>query len=109
MCLGHTALGETTVGQVINLISNDASRFDTTLPGIQYLLIGPVQTVIVTYLVWREIGIASLVGVLTLFILIPVQGLKQIEINLISIMHVILKCISRLVREENFRIPVENG
>lgn len=74
LCLGHTALGETTVGQVINLISNDANRFDTTLPGIQYLVIGPVQTVMITYLVWREIGISSLIGVSTLLIFIPIQG-----------------------------------
>ncbi|VVC32373.1 Hypothetical protein CINCED_3A009972 [Cinara cedri] len=74
LCLSHIALRETTVGQVINLISNDVSRFDITLPGIQYLFIGPVQTIIVTYLVWQEIGISSLIGVATLLIFIPFQG-----------------------------------
>ncbi|VVC32375.1 ABC transporter type 1, transmembrane domain,ABC transporter-like,P-loop containing nucleoside triphosphate [Cinara cedri] len=72
--LSHIALGKITVGQVINLISNDLNRFDTALPEIQYLWIGPLQTIMITYFVWQKIGVSSLIGVATLFIFIPLQG-----------------------------------
>lgn len=75
LCLSHAALGETTVGHMINLLSNDVNRFDAALTTCHYLWIGPVQTIIVTYFLWREIGYSSLIGVTTLLIVIPMQGL----------------------------------
>nr|CAD7259451.1 unnamed protein product [Timema shepardi] len=60
--LSHTALGETTVGQVVNLLSNDVSRLDYILIHLSYLILGPVQAVLVTYLMWNIIGISSVLG-----------------------------------------------
>lgn len=72
--LSKTALGEATVGQVVNLLSNDVSRFDSSVLFMHYLWIGPLQTFAVTYFLWRQIGIASVVGVACLLVFIPLQA-----------------------------------
>lgn len=72
--LSQTSLGETSVGQVINLVSQDIGRFDDTLFPLHYLWIGPLQTAAITYFLWQEIGVSSLLGTLTLFFFVPLQG-----------------------------------
>jgi len=73
LCLSQTALGETTVGQVINLISNDVSQFDSSMNSIHYLWIGPLQTIVITYFMWQEIGVSSLIGISMFLFFIPLQ------------------------------------
>ncbi|XP_060872288.1 probable multidrug resistance-associated protein lethal(2)03659 isoform X2 [Metopolophium dirhodum] len=74
LCLSHKTLGVTTVGQVINLISNDINRFDAALHMIHFLWIGPLQTIVATYFLWQEIGMSSLIGIATFLFFIPLQG-----------------------------------
>lgn len=68
------ALRDTTTGQMINLLSNDVNRFDVALTYLNYLWIGPLQTLVVTFFLWHEIGVSSLLGIATLLIFIPLQG-----------------------------------
>lgn len=53
--LSKTALGETTVGQVVNLLSNDVGRLDLAIIFIHYLWVGPLETIIVTYMMYQEV------------------------------------------------------
>lgn len=50
--LSRGALGQSTSGQMVNLLSNDVNRMDVAVIFIHYLWIGPLQTAIVTYLTW---------------------------------------------------------
>lgn len=72
--LSKTALGDTTAGQVVNLLSNDVGRLDLAVLFVHYLWIGPLETVIVTYLMYREIGISAIFGVIFLLLFIPLQA-----------------------------------
>ncbi|XP_053601424.1 ATP-binding cassette subfamily C member 4-like isoform X2 [Plodia interpunctella] len=72
--LSKTALGETTVGQVVNLLSNDVNRFDVAIIFLHYLWIGPLATVIITYFMWLEISWAAVVGVGVMLLFIPLQA-----------------------------------
>ncbi|CAG9575865.1 unnamed protein product [Danaus chrysippus] len=72
--LSKTALGETTIGQVVNLLSNDVNRFDVAVIFLHYLWIGPLATVIVTYFMWLEISWAAVVGVGFMLAFIPLQA-----------------------------------
>lgn len=53
--LSKTALGETTVGQVVNLLSNDVGRLDLAIIFLHFLWVGPLETIIVTYLMYLEV------------------------------------------------------
>ncbi|KAF7996689.1 hypothetical protein HCN44_002335 [Aphidius gifuensis] len=72
--LSRTALGETTIGQAVNLLSNDVSRFDAAIIFLHYLWIGPLETIIVTYFMYLEVGWAAVIGVGSLLLFIPLQA-----------------------------------
>jgi len=61
-------------------MSNDVNRFDIALTFIQFLWIGPLQTILVTYFLWQEIGVSSIVGVIFFLAFVPLQGTKTIVI-----------------------------
>jgi ATP-binding cassette subfamily C (CFTR/MRP) protein 4 len=73
--LSKTALGETTEGQAVNLLSNDVARFDRSFLVLAFLVIAPVETMIIVYFMWGKIGISALVGILGVLLVIPVQGM----------------------------------
>jgi len=73
--LSKSALDETTAGQIVNLLSNDANRFDVAFKCVHFLWIGPMATAVVTYFLWREIGgVSSVLGVAGLLAFVPLQG-----------------------------------
>lgn len=55
-------------------MSNDVNRFDYSANFFVYLWVGPLQTLVVSYLMWREIGFAAIIGVATIMLVIPLQG-----------------------------------
>jgi ATP-binding cassette subfamily C (CFTR/MRP) protein 4 len=64
---------KTTTGQVINLIANDASKFEDLSMNLHQLWAAPLEALIVFGLVWNEIGIATLFGYGVWLLLIPSQ------------------------------------
>lgn len=70
--LSQTALGETSSGKVINLLSNDVGRFESALFFCNYLWIAPFFTFIVGYLLWFEIRYAGLIGIGVVFTIMPI-------------------------------------
>ncbi|XP_043798878.1 probable multidrug resistance-associated protein lethal(2)03659 [Apis laboriosa] len=72
--LSRTALGDTTVGQAVNLLSNDVNRFDIAIIYIHYLWIGPLETIIITYFMYRQVELSAMLGVIVLLLFIPLQG-----------------------------------
>lgn len=55
--LSKNALGETTAGQVVNLLSNDVGRLDLAIIFIHFLWVGPLETIAVTYLMYLEVSL----------------------------------------------------
>ncbi|XP_033761065.1 multidrug resistance-associated protein 4-like isoform X1 [Pecten maximus] len=72
--LSNTALGQTTTGQIVNLMSNDVNRFDTAAIFLHYLWVGPCQAIPVLIILWRELGPSTLAGFVVLLLLVPVQS-----------------------------------
>lgn len=72
--LSKNALGDTTAGQVVNLLSNDVSRLDLSIMFLHYLWVGPAETALVSYLMYREIGVSAFVGVVFMLAFLPLQG-----------------------------------
>uniref|UniRef100_H3CYA8 Cystic fibrosis transmembrane conductance regulator n=1 Tax=Tetraodon nigroviridis TaxID=99883 RepID=H3CYA8_TETNG len=73
LCLSSTAMGKTTTGQIVNLLSNDVNKFDEVTIFLHFLWIGPLQAAAVVGLLWAEIGPSCLAGMGVLMFLMPVQ------------------------------------
>ncbi|CAG2110434.1 unnamed protein product [Medioppia subpectinata] len=71
--LSRASLGKTTVGQIVNIMSNDVNRFDEFSTFVHYLVLGPVQAVIVSYIMYTHLGWSAFVGVALLVPFIPFQ------------------------------------
>ncbi|XP_072478214.1 ATP-binding cassette sub-family C member 4 isoform X3 [Notamacropus eugenii] len=71
--LSNAAMGKTTTGQIVNLLSNDVNKFDHVTIFLHFLWAGPIQAVAVTALLWLEIGVSCLAGMVVLLILLPLQ------------------------------------
>ncbi|XP_043488596.1 ATP-binding cassette sub-family C member 4-like [Polistes fuscatus] len=73
--LSQGTTSTTTSGQIINLLSNDVSRFEQLFIYLHYIWIMPLQGALIAFLIWESVGIASLAGVFLITIqTIPVQG-----------------------------------
>lgn len=75
--LSNAAIGQTTVGQMVNLLTNDVNRFDVALNYIQYLAIAPIQAIIsVAVLSYMYLGFYSTAaGSALLLLYVPFQSL----------------------------------
>ncbi|NXI28798.1 MRP4 protein, partial [Sterrhoptilus dennistouni] len=71
--LSNVAMGKTTTGQIVNLLSNDVNKFDQVTIFLHFLWAGPLQAIAVTVLLWKKIGPSCLAGMAVLIILLPVQ------------------------------------
>ncbi|XP_061266623.1 ATP-binding cassette sub-family C member 4-like isoform X3 [Bos javanicus] len=72
--LSSPAMGKTTTGQIVNLLSNDVNRFDQVTMFLHYLWVGPLQAIAVTTLLWMQIGMSCLAGMAILVILLLLQS-----------------------------------
>ncbi|KAJ9444939.1 putative multidrug resistance-associated protein lethal(2)03659 [Diplonema papillatum] len=75
--LHNEDLAATTTGHMVNLIGNDTERFDQALPFLLFLVVGPMKTAAVTYLLYDKFGASSLVGLAFLLLLAPLQFLMS--------------------------------
>ncbi len=73
--ISSSAMRTTTVGQIVNLMSNDVNRFDVSLVYAHYLVLGPLLMFCVIALLWYQIGISCLAGIAVLILYIPLQAI----------------------------------
>ncbi|XP_066258696.1 probable multidrug resistance-associated protein lethal(2)03659 isoform X2 [Euwallacea similis] len=71
--LTTSALAETTVGQMVNLISNDVGRFELVTVHAHYLWLAPLETIVVLILMYFQVGFTGMIGVILLLTFIPYQ------------------------------------
>ncbi|KAI1307617.1 ATP-binding cassette sub-family C member 4 [Halotydeus destructor] len=73
--LSHSALAETSVGQIINMLTNDCNRFDWFPQYPHYIVAGPIMTLITTYVLFKteDFGYDCLAGIAILVLYIPLQ------------------------------------
>lgn len=78
--LSQKALTETAPGKLVNLLSNDLNRFQTFV-FLHPLWISPMVAIIGTYLLWREIQWAGIIGVAVILFFTPIQSIKNISMD----------------------------
>ncbi|XP_076295432.1 ATP-binding cassette sub-family C member 4 isoform X2 [Lasioglossum baleicum] len=73
--LSKSSTNVATPGQIVNLMSNDVARFEQLCVALHYIWILPIQAVLITYMMWGSVQIASLAGVFLISVqTIPLQG-----------------------------------
>ena len=72
--LSPKARQERSTGQIVNLMSTDASKIDSALGWGLTLLACVVQVLIAVALLLFTLGLSSLAGIAVIIVLIPVQG-----------------------------------
>jgi hypothetical protein len=60
-------------GKVINLLSNDFAKFDLALAFLHDLWKGPFETILLGFLIYREVGISGVIGIVFILSFIPIQ------------------------------------
>jgi ATP-binding cassette, subfamily C (CFTR/MRP), member 4 len=79
--MSKKAAGQTAAGYLVNLLSNDVSRLDYGFIYMHYVWVLPLQSVLICYLLWLDVGLPALIGVIGLLLkTIPVQtGLSRVS------------------------------
>lgn len=66
---------KTTAGQLITILSNDAQRFDEASMFFNYMWIMPFQYIVSCYMMYRAVGLSTIVGMSALTVeAIFIQG-----------------------------------
>lgn len=71
--LSSQALGTTTVGHLVNLLSNDVNRFDAAIIHMQTLLFLPVWIFVLLYVIYAYVGPVACLGIASFVVYIPLQ------------------------------------
>lgn len=61
-------------GKIINLLSNDLTKLELALQILHFIWNGPLQTIVFLIVMYSEIGIAAILGIILLVISIPTQS-----------------------------------
>lgn len=107
--MSQSAASRTSAGYLTNLLSNDVGRFDLGFMHSHYIWILPIQTALITFLCYHQIGWAALVGVACLLLItMPFQTLlsgvlSRIRLRValktderVSIMHEVVRGIQAI-------------
>uniref|UniRef100_A0A8D0UWB6 Multidrug resistance-associated protein 1 n=1 Tax=Sus scrofa TaxID=9823 RepID=A0A8D0UWB6_PIG len=70
---------ESTVGEIVNLMSVDAQRFMDVVPFLNLLWSAPMQIILAMYFLWQNLGPSVLAGVALMILLIPLNGVEQMK------------------------------
>ena len=73
-CLSLPASRLTSPGQIINMISNDVQKFEDASGFIYYIVVGPIEALLILFFIYQQIGLASLAAIGILLLLIPLQS-----------------------------------
>lgn len=71
--LSQTALGGTAPGKVVNLLSNDVNRFDLVSVIFHYMWCAPLLSIVIGWLLYREVGWPAFIGMGVVFLVVPLQ------------------------------------
>ncbi|CAB4055239.1 MEPCE [Lepeophtheirus salmonis] len=73
LTLSKRSLGLSSVGQMVNLLSNDVNRFDNSTVFLQYLWVAPLQFTIVLFVTIYHVGSVTILGGFILIFFIFIQ------------------------------------
>ncbi|GAB1607734.1 resistance-associated 1-like [Argonauta hians] len=73
LLINAEARSQSTVGEIVNLMAIDCERINNSTSYLYMLWSGPLQIVLCAYLLWQEVGVATLAGLAVMLLLIPIN------------------------------------
>ncbi|XP_018568578.1 multidrug resistance-associated protein 1 isoform X9 [Anoplophora glabripennis] len=83
--ISNSARKETTVGEIVNLMSVDAQKFIELTAFLNMIWSAPLQIILSLYFLWYELGPSVLAGLAVMIILIPVNGFIANKVKTLQI------------------------
>lgn len=86
-------------GRVINILSNDLNKIESGLSSLHFVWKGPLETLLFGYVIYLEIGVSGIIGMMFLTSFIPLQGKLDSLYNICSnkiryIVPIIISCFA---------------
>lgn len=74
------------VGEIVNLMSIDAQKFQDAPTFSHIVWTAPITIVVALYFIWQEIGPSSLAGLALMIVLVPINGIivskaRKLQVN----------------------------
>ncbi|XP_064640179.1 multidrug resistance-associated protein 1-like [Lineus longissimus] len=100
--LSSASRKESTVGEIVNLMSVDAQRFMELTTYLNIIWSGPLQISVALYFLWQILGPSVLVGLAVTVLLIPVNGViahfsKKLQVTQMKNKDVRIKYMSEIL------------
>ncbi|KAL0267499.1 UNVERIFIED_CONTAM: hypothetical protein PYX00_009752 [Menopon gallinae] len=83
--MSNAAKRESTVGEIVNLMSVDAQKFMDLTTYINMLWSAPLQIALALYFLWELLGPSVLAGVAVMIVLIPLNGFLASKMRIFQI------------------------
>ncbi len=102
LVLSNYAKKGTTTGEIVNLMAVDSQRFIDLLPWLSFLWTAPVQVAISLWLLWNELGVAVIGGLVLMIAFLPINGfvmskVKQIQTKQMKLKDQRLKAMNEIL------------
>lgn len=72
---------EPSSGHLVNLMSNDVSRFDMASVFLNWVWSAPILTLVISWILYERVGWAPLIGVGIILVVVPMQCKRVSIIN----------------------------
>lgn len=89
--VSSAAKKDTTVGEIVNLMSVDAQRFFELVSYIHILWSAPIVIGVAIWLIWRILGIAVVSGLVVMVCMIPLSGIIAAKLRDLQIIQMKVK------------------
>ncbi|XP_035225144.1 multidrug resistance-associated protein 1-like [Stegodyphus dumicola] len=81
LILSSSAKKESTIGEIVNLMSVDSQRFMDLMPYLNMVWSAPLQIIVSLALLWNVLGPSALAGLLVMVVLMPLNAFIASEVK----------------------------
>jgi ATP-binding cassette, subfamily C (CFTR/MRP), member 1 len=89
--ISSSAKKDTTVGEIVNLMSVDAQRFFELVSYVHVLWSGPLIIGVTIYLLWVQLGIAVTAGIAVMILITPLSGIIAAKLRDLQVLQMKIK------------------
>ncbi|XP_022900245.2 multidrug resistance-associated protein 1 isoform X2 [Onthophagus taurus] len=83
--MSNIAKKESTVGEIVNLMSVDAQKFIELTAYLNMIWSAPFQIIVALYFLWNILGVSVLAGLAIMIIMIPINGFIADRVKVLQI------------------------